>query len=113
MTLMALLPQAIHADPTVNTLHVGTSLAGGTSTTAPVPGTSTNVTLTAQSSSITISLPSGGASYLYFNPFGGAATTSSFAIPAGSNYTFEGLPNILTFTVLGSSASGNYSVLAH
>jgi len=106
--------QMIVAQPVTQTVNRGqVTLANGTSVTVAVTGASQTVTLTALSDTVTISFPAGGATYLYFNPFGGAATTANFAIPAGTSYTFNALPSLTSFTVLGASASGNFSVLAH
>ena len=100
----------------VNPLPVVT--AGGvlpaqiTNTTANIPSANTLVTLVAACSNITILNPLGGAN-LYVDFTGAGATTSSFEIPAGWAFTFTGLPDVQSFYVKGSSASGTYSVFAH
>jgi hypothetical protein len=104
---------AVRGQQTVQTVYVGNKLTNGTSLSASVPATSTTVNLTAQSSQVTIKLVSGGATALYFNPFGGDATSSNYTIEPGETFTYQANPPISTFTILGSSASGTYSVLAH
>jgi hypothetical protein len=90
----------------------GVAQANITNTTAAIPASSTAVTLVAASTNITIST-SPGAAILYVDYANGTATSGDFAIYPGQSQTFTGVPAITTFKVIGASASGNYSVLAH
>jgi hypothetical protein len=97
----------------------GNGGAGITNTTASIPGTSTLVTLAQPSTQINItnySLSTGNNTTLYINLQGGAATTSSFALPASPNgantLKYDG-PAISSFTVLGSAAADSFGVLAY
>lgn len=87
---------------------------GSTYTTAVIPNTSTLVTLTAASGYITI-VNLSATTVLYWSPVSPAvASTSagSFTIAPNSAWSYQGTP-LSTFYIIGSAASGSYSVQAH
>lgn len=90
----------------------GVPLSNCTSLTASESITAHTITLTAPSSNITIlASPSGANVYVQFN--GNAATVSNFQIPAGFAFTFTGMPNVTSFSIIADGTSGTYSVFAH
>lgn len=88
----------------------GNGPAGQTSITAAIPASSTAVNLTFSSSYITI-VNLSTTTTIYFSAVS-PATTSNFSIAPSSAYSYNGA-GLSVFYILGSAASGNYSVLAH
>ena len=89
----------------------GVALANSTSYNVALSGAAQSNALTAASSNVTISA-SPDSTGLYFS-LTGVATTSNFFIPAGSAFTFTGLPAVSTVYFLGASAAGTASIFAH
>lgn len=96
--------------PSVTQGPGGQGPAGQTTLTAAIPATSTAVTLTAVSSYITV-VNLSTTTTLYFSAVS-PATTSNFSIAPSSAYSYNGA-GLTVFYVIGSAASGNYSVFAH
>lgn len=77
--------------------------------TANIPNVSTLVTLPLAVQTFTI-VNNSNSTILYFNP-NGPATTSNQPVPPNNSYTYSNT-TISTFYVLGSAASGTYSIQA-
>jgi hypothetical protein len=95
----------------------GSALTGAsiTSVTGTVPAASTQISFTAPSGNFIIQIGGTTPAITYLS-FVSPATTSSFAInpitaTAGS-YTYSGAP-VSSIYIIGASAAGTYSVLAH
>jgi hypothetical protein len=84
--------------------------ASFTSVNGALAATANTVTLTAASQNIVITT-SAAAAIAYVN-FNGTATTSNYAITPGTSFTYSG-PAISSFSILGATAAGTYSVFAH
>lgn len=80
--------------------------------TASIPNTSTTVTLDWPCRSIVLKTTTSSA-VLYFNLKGTECTSSNFSIEPGGSYSWSGSDPIKEFTILGASATGNYSVEGH
>jgi hypothetical protein len=109
-SFIVFMPGAPAQVPSVTQGSGGQGPTGETSTTAAIPASSTTVTLTAPSGYITI-VNLSTTTTLYFSAVS-PATTSNFAIAPSSAFSYSGVP-LSVFYVIGSAASGNYSVLAH
>ncbi len=82
-----------------------------TNLTASVPNANSAVTLVTGSHHITVKTdPS--AAVLYVDLAGGTATTADFRIEPGAAQTWDDLPSISSFNIIGASATGTYSVTA-
>jgi len=82
-----------------------------TSVTAAIPASSTVVTLTAPSRHVVIKSDA-SAAVMYIRLDGGTCTSANFKIDSGGAVALDGLPGINSVTILGASATGNYSILA-
>lgn len=89
----------------------GNDLSLSTSRTAAITASATTVSLAAPSTIITV-LCAPSSSNVYVN-FAGTATTSNFEIPTGFAWTFEALPPVSSFSIIGDGTTGTYSVFAH
>lgn len=106
---MSVLPAV--AQPQVDIYGANGNVQGSiTNTTTTIPNTSTTVTLTAASRHI-ILVNSHTTTIVYVDLNNATATSADFAVGPGCALTYEG-PAITSFKILGSAASGNYSVLA-
>lgn len=92
----------------------GLTAANITTTTTAIPSSAATVTLVAAASSIVISNLSPSATlYVRFDGVAPTAGTGSQAgIAPGAAYVYQGVP-LSSFKVIGSAASGNYSVFAN
>ena len=89
----------------------GVALADSTSINVALSGSAQSQTLTAPSSNVTISVPATSANT--YISFSGTASPSNFMIPAGSAFTFTGLPAVSTVYFIGASGTGRVSIFAH
>jgi hypothetical protein len=87
-------------------------MANTTSITAAIPATSTAVALAAPATAFTLVNKSSIAT-LFFNVENIPATISQFGIDPGDLYQYCGKNPVSIITIIGSSASGNYSLFAN
>lgn len=95
--------------------HVGEGPPGQTGVTNNIPASPTVVPLNVLSTQVSIqnqTIPGTSGVTLYVRYGGGTCTTSDFSIAAGSGFTYDGSP-IGQVCVLGSAATGTYSLFAH
>ncbi len=84
-------------------------------------GTSTNVTVTTASQVVNLASPSfnvtinntHATNLLYFQPFGGSASSSNFVIAPGQAFTWGSRQPLSSFTLYASGAATVVGVLAH
>lgn len=89
----------------------GVALANTTSVCVALSGAAQSQALTAASSNVTIAADSTSTG-LYFS-LSGVASTSNFFVPAGSAFTFTGVPAVSTVYFIGASGAGHCSIFAH
>lgn len=95
----------------LQTAQVGNGPAGQTSTQNTIPAASTVLPLTQPSSSVCLNNGSNATTIYYVLGSGTAsATTSAFINPLQS-FNYSG-PPITAITIIGSAASGSYSLSA-
>lgn len=92
------------------TKHDSNGPIGDTNVTGNIPATTTTVTFTQPSTQVTI-VNGSSTTILYFNFFA-AATLSNFQILPNSAFTYDGNPRTFV-NIIGSAASGTYSIFAH
>lgn len=80
--------------------------------TGSIPNTSTTVTFTTPSNQITIGT-TGSSAVLYVTFNGATATaTAGLMVNPGSYFTYQG-PALASINIIGASATGSYTVIAH
>lgn len=82
-----------------------------TSVTAAIPASSTVVTLAGPAHSCIIKSDSGAAA-MFIRFDGGTATAANFKIDGGTSQSFQGMPGFNNVSILGATATGNYSICA-
>jgi hypothetical protein len=97
----------------LQTTQAGQGPAGQTSITAAIPATSTTITFTQPSNTVMLTNQS-ASTILYYNLGTTTATTSNASLGGSINQqlVYKG-PPLTAITILGSTASGNYSLLAY
>jgi len=90
--------------------HAGQGPTGMTSVNGTIGTTAATITLTSKSPQVTVvNANASGNIYVSFN---GTATTSNAYVLPNSAYTFDGV-NVASLSILGSTTSLAYCVIAH
>lgn len=107
---------AVYAQVQVISIPTGVSTqALMTETNGSIAATASTITFNAASTNIDI-ITSSGAALLYVNLVGGTASTSggtSMIVYPNIPYKYVGQPSISSISIIGASASGTYSIVAH